>query len=395
VSPGEGGVGEIILSALFRHHPRGCAVFASVLPPRYPGRPDPEFPHPVESFDGTPEHRFTRRRRKVQAPVFHLYYRTGFRRWLRHLAGEVVALGRRSRVEKVLLVANSAATIGIGARVARELGVPLVTIVWDPPEHVLSHVDRFTRRSLLGRFREAMRRSERVAVVSTAMADAYVPRGKTAVLLRYGADAAERLAAPGAPRESGVFRIGFAGSIYAHTAVAALTRALDDCGWEVAGRRVVLRMLCSQAHLASRSRAHVEYLGYRAPEEVARLLSSCDACFLPVPFEPWLRRLALYSFPTKLSDYVALGRPVLAIAPRDGAVAAFFEEQPVGACAHSLDPASVRAALEALTDERGYARYAERAAAVAAGELSGETFRARFAQLVGLASAEAATGTTR
>jgi hypothetical protein len=127
-----------------------------------------------------------------------------------------------------------------------------------------------------------------------------------------------------------------------------LLKALDQVDWRVAGRPVRLKLLTPKLLMASRGRARVDYLGFRPPHEVQAVLAGCHATYMPQPFVEHLRELSRYSFPTKLTNYLALGRPVFVHAPRDGALSAFFAGNPIGAHADSLEPQPILAALEGL-----------------------------------------------
>jgi hypothetical protein len=133
------------------------------------------------------------------------------------------------------------------------------------------------------------------------------------------------------------------------------------------------------------SAARVELLGFRSVHETLSLLAECDVNYLPIPFDAHLAPLARFSFPTKLSTYLATGKPIFAHAPEAGALAAYMERSPVGVCCTSLDPADVLASLQRLVGDGGsYAAAACAAARAAAVEFNADRFRARFCELIGV-----------
>jgi glycosyltransferase involved in cell wall biosynthesis len=135
--------------------------------------------------------------------------------------------------------------------------------------------------------------------------------------------------------------------------------------------------------VVSRANAGIEYLGFRRPEEVQELLMDCDACYLPQPFVHHLRELCRYSFPTKLTNYLALGRPVIVHAPGYGAVAPFLREHAVGAHIDSLEPTAIVAGLEGLLGDATARERASRHAHAAAQELfSDRSFQAAARELL-------------
>jgi glycosyltransferase involved in cell wall biosynthesis len=168
-------------------------------------------------------------------------------------------------------------------------------------------------------------------------------------ILRHGtAMALPAEAVPGAEGVSGEWVIGFAGSMYSDCAWGALLAALDQSDWRLAGRPVRIKVLGARIALASRTAARVEFLGFRSPEQVQAILAQCHVNYMPQPFVPHLAELCRYAFPTKLTSYLATGRPVFVHAPQEGALSRFFEANPVGARATSLDPDRILEALEGL-----------------------------------------------
>jgi hypothetical protein len=129
--------------------------------------------------------------------------------------------------------------------------------------------------------------------------------------------------------------------------------------------------------------ANIEFCGFHSPAETVRILSGCDAAYLPQPFEPALHELARYSFPTKLSTYLAAGRPILIHAPEHASLAEFYGQFAVGARCSVLDPNVLAAAIETLAEGTNGGAVAAVGAA-ARTEFSHETFLGRTADLFGV-----------
>jgi hypothetical protein len=174
---------------------------------------------------------------------------------------------------------------------------------------------------------------------------------------------------------SGDWLVGFAGSMYSDCAWRAFLAALDSVEWRVAGRAVRLKVLASSIKLQSRRAATVEYLGFRPPAEVQQILEGCDLCYMPQPFVSRLQDLTTYSFPTKLGDYVATGRPVFVHSPAYSELQSFCANAPPGVACDSLQPEGIVAALKSLLeDSAAYARASARAADLSASEFSRAAF---------------------
>lgn len=304
------------------------------------------------------------------------------------LVEQAVHFGREQRAEKVWMVLDTVTAIAMGSRIAEELNIPLICLVWDAPEYVLgtAGLDRLTRRRLLKRFGETLRCAERVAVVSDAMAHKYHDDyGARCVLLRHGLPADVHRTPVDATSQRSRFVLGFAGGMYAHSAWNSLLDALDQIAWRLGDRPVVVRVTGPGFGFHRQAPVYIEYLGWRPPRpDTVDILASCDANYLPQPFEPTLSDLARYSFPTKLSSYVAAGRPVLIHAPSHASLIPFHQRFPIGPCCTSLGVEEIIASLQSLVAPPEYARAAQSVQRVARTELSQETYLQRFAEFVGV-----------
>ena len=234
-------------------------------------------------------------------------------------------------------------------------------------------------------FASVLSRSERVAVMSENMRDDYARQfqARPVIVRQRPGPAFKRRAADAAAQES-QFLLAFAGGIYAQTAWDAMMEALHRIKWQLAGRRVVLRIFGTDVRLRSRVPVNVEYVGFRPEEEMARLLGQCHAAYVPQPFELNLRDLAHYSFPSKFSTYVAAERPVFIHAPEYASLVAFHRRFPVGVCCNSLQPADIVQALESLADPATYQQACEQVRVAASTELGFDNFVARTKEFFGL-----------
>ena len=385
--PGDGCVGEVILRDVFSFFKPGTFALytADALGYRSERCPDlPSFPHRNQ----VPRIGPCRRRwpGKLGAMQSYIHTRRALDPYAGTLAQEALDLAHSSGARKLWVVLNTPLLIALAGELCHLSDLPLYALVWDPPAYLCRQgcYDRWSIRHMLQHFGSALRRSRKVGVVSQGMRSAYEGAyGVPCVITRHGVSAGEaqplhEVSVPPAP-----VRIGFAGGLYAFDAWYAFLAALDSTGWELAGRPVSLRILSSDMHIRARARAHVEILGWRPNDETCRLLSECDLLYLPQPFTDGLVDLASLSFPTKLSTYLATGRPVFAHAPSYASLGVFFgtETRPPGVCCTSLDPAVLRGALTALLcDKLAYAGAGAGAAELARTEFSRATSRSRFAE---------------
>ncbi len=298
-----------------------------------------------------------------------------------------VEYARQQRVEEVWAILDTPASIALAAPVADALGLPLRVTVWDDIEHNVGYfqLDRFTARECRRNFDAAIRRADGLAVIGETMQHEYRRRyGKDSVILRHGLKPALRM--PGMHEPGSAIRIGFAGSVTARSAFNCLLQALDSLGWSIDGREITLVLMGQRFDLLSAVPRRIECLGYLATvDEVVSTLSGCTVNYLPQPFESRWRPFAQWSFPSKLTTYLAAGAPVLLHAPPHASLPAFFERYPFGALVTQLDAQAVGEALRELCGDPTLRREACDAGAAALTEMfSVERFRNSFAEFLGI-----------
>lgn len=349
--PGMGHVGEIILRDLVLHAGIGRFCGVAVVSPRYKWKPDTRLAGlGVDVLTST--HLVSQRwsRSKWASPGSLLGTAIGFRREVSRLQAQIESRIRKEGAQQLFCVLNNPLMFSLAHRVAARTGLPLISLVWDPPDYLLRQAgfDRWSRGWLVAEFEKSLKASRRVAVVSENMQVDYGRITSAPIqLLRHGLPLANVPDASDAG-PPGEWLIGFAGSMYSNCAWRAFLRALDHAEWRIAGKPVRLRLLTGRVELATRKPARIEFLGYRPSDEAQALLRECHATYMPQPFVPYLRDLCRYSFPTKLTNYLALGRPVFVHAPPEGALSTFYGQNPIGAHADSLESEAIVAALEGL-----------------------------------------------
>lgn len=368
--PGSGNVGEIILRDLILHFGVDSVHCVAVTEPGYTWKPDGS----MDKLDLIRlESRFIRAARrgsgKLGALLSYIRFRAGFYREVRKVTAAIATRYRATTAKQVFAVLDNPVAMAVARRVSGALGLPLVSLVWDPPEYVLSALghDRWSRALLLGEFKSSLSASQRLAVVSESMLVDYAREtAATITILRHG------LPLPSAEDDAKIalgeseWVIGFAGSMYSDCAWRAFLSALDSVKWRIAGRPVRLKLLARKMTVVAQNPANIEFLGFRSVEQVQEALSSCHITYMPQPFVSHLRELCRYSFPTKLTNYLAVGRPVFVHAPPYGALSVFFEANPIGALANSLEPEAIVSALTALLGSAEAYRQATKQVAVSA-----------------------------
>jgi hypothetical protein len=278
------------------------------------------------------------------------------------LVREAVAFGREHRVDRVWAVLQGQTMVRMALPVARKLGASLHLHVWDPLSwwHDAHRVDRFNAWLDQATFNRTMRAGVSCASASWAMTEhfsrLYGVRGEPVIAaLPFG----WRRCPPPHLHSANELVIGMAGQFYAREEWLTLVKTLSDVGWEIAGRRVVLRVMGGDPPPGEIPQDRLDFLGWRSQEEVLEILSDrCDVLYCGYPFSPEMAVVARFSFPSKLPTFFCAGRPVLFHGPVDSSPGEYLERRRA-ACMAGESAESVLKALHSLVeDETRYASLA-------------------------------------
>ena len=278
------------------------------------------------------------------------------------IASSIVKFGRAFGADTLWCALQGPSLIRLALPVARGLGIPLLTEVFDPPIWELREysADRLSTTLLLREFGEAIRSSRACATASLPMANEYEREyGVKTVAILPSLDAGLALPPAQEVHPGRELIIGLAGQMYATEEWKALISALDTVGWQIGGRNVRIRVLGRWFRFGFdvNKPMCIEYLGWHTQENAVRLLSEADILYCPYWFSPAFEVEARLSFPSKLPTYLAAGRPVLFHGPEYASAAGFLKDNAAGFLCNSNSPSVIINALLALaTDTNLYAR---------------------------------------
>ncbi len=305
-----------------------------------------------------------------------------------YLAHKGAAFGKKHGVNLLWAVLDSPLVIYTAYRVAKLLNIPMVVTVWDPPETfgVWQSQAKVTLQNLLSEFDKNMRMAIRHGVASENMADSYREKyGITPFVQIHGPHRDQWLQPRETSTDPTVFRIGFAGSIYADNTWAALMEAMHRCNWTLAGRKVVIRIASANLRWHTQREVNMEYIGFHPFPKVLHELNDCDACYLPYWFEKEFVESVRYCFPNKLATYLAARQPVIFHGPEDSSPTRFFKRFPIGVRCHSLEPEKIIEDLTPLAADPQMRTNAIKGGKQALEEeINEDVFRSRFEKLLGL-----------
>lgn len=249
-----------------------------------------------------------------------------------------------------------------------ETGVPLALHFMDDwpstayGTGLLAPPVRRRMRELLG---SLVGRSTVTLAISDLMAKEYAERyGREFVALhnpvdleRWDSLAAEYAGEAGSGHQ-GRLDVLYAGRVGTANAEALGSLASVISAMVAAGDRIALRLFTSDLDRPEVVRMTglpgVEVNRAVPYSRIPALLATADVLALPLDFDETGARFSRLSMPTKLSEYLASGRPVLVYAPAGSAVAEYARESGWARLVDERDPQELRGALESLlSDEQG------------------------------------------
>jgi len=261
----------------------------------------------------------------------------------RHLKGLIKAtvdFGRLHQVDRIWVHLEATWTTRMAYPLAQILGLPLYTMVFDPPGWYMKAnlMDPWTQAEVNKAFDQAIRSSEVCATASVPMAEEYASRfGIRTQPLLHGFNLKLALIPISSLRESDIFRIGVAGQLYAQDAWWHLLSMLDALKWSIEGRTVIIRYLGRGFGMGCDIPRNIEYLGWHSQVEALSLLGECDLLYCPYPFDAGMEEVSRLSFPSKVPLYLAAARPILFHGPEYSSPTRFFRRTNSALLCNSLD----------------------------------------------------------
>jgi glycosyltransferase involved in cell wall biosynthesis len=330
----------LVLDQLCRFLPHGSLACFAVVEPNLHVKLSPDLDWiPIEYYE-RPRERWVLRPRRLGKLVSLIAENTYSQLQNRKIVSKAVEFGRKFNADAVWCILEGQTMIRLAVPVSKALGIPLLTEVWDPPFWWLraNGVDPITRSLVLREFDNALRKSSVCATASWAMAEQYKnDYGTRSVPVIPSLDASLALPPADCVHPGTDLIIGMAGQIYATEEWNALIKALDSVNWEICGRSVRIRLMGRYANLLADGKMNIEFLGWTTQKETIRLMSESDLLYCPYWFNSQFETVARLSFPSKLTTYLAAGRPVLFHGPEYASPARFLSKYDAGLLCHSLE----------------------------------------------------------
>ena len=124
------------------------------------------------------------------------------------------------------------------------------------------------------------------------------------------------------------------------------------------------------------------------PDEVAKVQRNADVLIIPFSFHPEAKGIIRTAATAKLADYLAAGRPILAICPEDSYLAWYLNDRQCGWVVSNEDPKKIAVAIREIITQRASSRMKlqKNALNAALNEFDPDIARAQLTFALGLVS---------
>ena len=362
IPPSEDYTAGLVLAQMCRLLPRGSvACFLVLNPAVHPRIPNDLSWIPIQQTSKPRENwNFGPRMLRTVTSFVGEAWTAGVR--IPRISRRIVEFGSHFGANKLWCILQGQTLIRLSRSVARKLRIDLYTQIWDPPEWWLrAHtVDKISTRRIRNAFKQALWLSTTTATASWAMGKYYQGiHGVSTVPILPSLPRAVAVSPAKEVNEGTEFVIGLAGQLYAIEEWNALLNALSRREWKIGERGVRIRVFGRSISIESSEKMRIEFLGWHTQLDTIRLLSQTDVLYCPYWFDPVFELESRLSFPSKLTTYLAAGRPVFFHGPEYASPATFLRDQDSAVFCHSLESGDIVTTLEkVLTNKALYARTA-------------------------------------
>jgi glycosyltransferase involved in cell wall biosynthesis len=202
---------------------------------------------------------------------------------------------------------------------------PLILIVHDDWIPVVSQALPVPRWIFVYLMKRALRRASHIFAVSAGMQEM--------LKAQYGVDSEVQMPAtepwptdalPGAEETGGAFRILYMGNgASAQDSLSLLIDLVREKTLQNYGLENVELRLCTPARVEGPG---IHHRGWVSESEARRQIAAADVLFLPYAFTAEDRPVTQTSFPAKSADYLASGKPILVLGPKDSTIVRYAEK---------------------------------------------------------------------
>lgn len=269
---------------------------------------------------------------------------------VRKIEKEIIEFAEGKKFIKVWCILQGQTMIRLASNLLNKLKFPLHVQVWDHPEWWLkaNNADPLTKKKVVLLYNHLIKECKVLGTASYEMSRMYNKIQPNNIPLVASLNAGVIQFGYEGKNNDSVIRIGVAGQLYANQEWNGLLDALDLMNWKANNKTVFVRYIGYCVLSTGHRKVNIEFLGYRSQKETIQLLSECDILYCPYFFDKQYDIIARTSFPSKLTTYLAAGKPVLFHGPSYASPAIFLKDNNAALICDTLDASEVAAILRRL-----------------------------------------------
>lgn len=259
---------------------------------------------------------------------------------------------------EMLWIVEQGQSIILQARpLAKATNLPYVIQTWDSPQWWMK-ANRYaeqTKREVMEEYGKALSEAECFIAASWIMErefkEQYHCKRSKAVVLGFPEQDLPTIHR----KDNNAFVIAMAGQIYAVEEFRALLTGLNLLNWSYKDRKIYLDIYAPylpQLEMPFELPSNVRIKGWRTQSELLVELKNADLLYCPYWFDPEYAIVSHTSFPSKLSTYLSVKRPVVVHGPSYASPLVFVKENNAGYCWEKLDAQYIADGVMKIIDDK-------------------------------------------
>jgi glycosyltransferase involved in cell wall biosynthesis len=252
--------------------------------------------------------------------------------------------------EVILICPNSATALLMGHKIVKELNIPYLIYFMD--DWVATNHSHWLSGSIQAYTQHLLNYANGWLMISNRLKIDLAKRyevNPTQTLIVHSPVNLSNQSPPDFSLHQGTFQIAYAGSIWPmhYDAIATIAAATNEL--QQTGHKIELILYTSESfwnqYKLNWEQWNVTFGGFIAYEQLGRCLRQADLLLVASSFLPQNAHLTRSSVQTKLTDYMASGRPILACGPNYAACHDFVKQWNCGVVCETNDKTAVQELL--------------------------------------------------
>jgi len=254
------------------------------------------------------------------------------------IAKTISDFGKAERVDIVFSLIQGQTLTRLTRKVSKGIGIPYVAQCWDPLEWWLRDYgfDKISSMINMLEFAEVAKHARKFASMSWGMSNVFEREYSAKCVTNVPGLEAGRVQTKSKEKKN-IFKIAFAGQLYATEEFDVLIKALDQMDWQLNEKKIQLELFGKTFDEKYVQHKNIKINGYLNQEELLHELASADLLYCPYWFDKKFEKACRISFPSKLTSYLKTAKPILMHAPHYASPRILLEEYKAAYICESLD----------------------------------------------------------